>query len=165
MNFEEVAAQYAPMISKVLRKAKVYKNHEFYRSSAQIGLWQAMERFDPEKGNFKAYAFHTMLMMVYREMAKDNAYSERVFAYEKEELNALAKEECFMDEEEENLKEIRAQLDMLSDEEFGLIVDLYVHRYKYEELTVKYNASVAALKKRRDRIVKKARAAKEKITL
>lgn len=45
----------------------------------------------------------------------------------------------------------------LTEEEFELLKDLYYHQYKYEELTHKYNASVAALKKRRDRIIKKLR--------
>ncbi|MFC5557602.1 hypothetical protein ACFPN4_08285, partial [Ureibacillus thermophilus] len=46
---------------------------------------------------------------------------------------------------------------IVSKEEMELLLDLYVYRYKYDELAEKYHVSVSALKKRRNRLIKRLR--------
>lgn len=155
-NFEQVAKQYAPMISRVLKTARVYKNHDYYRHCAMIGLWEAVRRYDAAKGEFAPFAFRTMLTKIYKEMALENKHNEHYIPYEKEELNVLAQHEEVTDDVYSLLKELQEIL-TLSAMEFQLLVDLYYHRFTYDELAEKYQAKKSALKKRRDRLMKKIR--------
>ena len=156
MNFEEIAEQYAPMITRVLQTARVYRNYEDFRHIARIGLWEALERYDATKGDFAPFAFRTMLTKVYTEMSFENKYAERFIPYEKDALTGLAQEEV-QDDIYFLFEDLQEQLKVLTNQEFQLLVDLYYHRYSYDELTAKYKIKKAALKKRRDRIMKKVR--------
>lgn len=157
-DFEQVLKQYEPMISSILKKANIYKNREHFRQSARIALWQAWQKYDPTRGHFAPYAYRTMLTTIYKEMHTDNRYTERQIAYESDKLTIVAEymevkhRPCDLSETFEHLKQ------MVTEDEYALLVDLYYHQYKYEELTDKYDASIAALKKRRDRLLKKIRA-------
>ena len=156
-DFEQVLKQYEPMISSILRKTHIYKNRDHFRQVARIALWKAWLKFDVTKGSFANYAYRMMLTSVYTAMHVDNRYAESQVAYEKERLTILSH---YIDHEKWATGQ-SATLDTLAayliTEEFELLKDLYYHQYKYEELTVKYAVSVAALKKRRDRILQKLR--------
>ncbi|QCR31894.1 RNA polymerase sigma factor [Lysinibacillus sp. SGAir0095] len=156
-RFEEVLKQYEPMISSILRKAHIYKNHEFFRQAARIALWKAWRNFDESRGSFSPYAYQMMLTTVYTSMRKDNQYSESQIPFEKDKLTTLAQTADFKMSPLEESSLLEPLVEHLSADEFQLLKDLYFDQYKYEELTDKYNASVAALKKRRDRIFKKLR--------
>lgn len=156
-DFEQVLEQYKPMISSILRKAHIYKNHEHYRQTARIALWKAWQNFDETIGSFTPYAYRMMLTSVYTEISKDNGYSESQIPYEKDQLSTLALDEEHQNRPHDSAEILETLAELMTTEEFDLLNDLYYHQYKYEELTRKYNASVAALKKRRDRILKKLR--------
>lgn len=156
-NFEEVLKQYEPMISSILRKAHVYKNHDQFRQAALIALWKAWSNFDASRGSFTPYAYRMMLTTVYTAMRKDNQYSESQIPFEKDKLTTLAQSADFENSTNNYSSILDAFSELLTPEEFQLLKDLYYDQYKYDELTEKYNVSVAALKKRRDRILKKLR--------
>ncbi|QBK27041.1 sigma factor [Ureibacillus thermophilus] len=82
--FDQVLEQYTPMINSVLKRAKVYKNHEYYRHCATIALWEAWRKYDPVHGPFAPFAYRYMLTTIYREMTKENHYEEHYASYEKE---------------------------------------------------------------------------------
>ena len=156
-NFEQVLEQYEPMITSVLRKAHIYKNHDHFRQAARIALWKAWRNFDSARGDFTPYAYRMMLTTVYTAMRKDNQYGESQIPYEKEKLTTLAQHVEVSNLPQDNFGTLDTLAESLTATEYELLQDLYVHQYKYDELTFKYNASVAALKKRRDRILKKLR--------
>ena len=157
LDFEQVLEQYKPMISSILRKAHIYKNHEHYRQAARIALWKAWRNFDVTKGSFTPYAYRMMLTTVYTAMRKDNAYSESQIPFEKDKLTNLVQDTDLKTMQHDYTAALEILAELLTADEFELLKDLYVHQYKYDELTTKYNASVAALKKRRDRILKNLR--------
>lgn len=156
-NFEEILKQYEPMIKSILRKTNIYKNHDHFYQVACIALWQAWRNFDSTKGHFPSYAYRVVQTSIYREMHKDNQYMKRHIPVEKDELSIVGQSNDLKNMPYGHVTTLETLAAYLTEEEFELLKDLYYHQYKYEELTHKYNASVAALKKRRDRIIKKLR--------
>lgn len=157
-TFEQILEQYEPMISSIMRKTNVYKNYEQFRQSARIALWEAWRRYDSSRGPFAPYAYWTIQTTIYSEMKEDNKYTERQISYEQDKLMTVAQ---YMEQSKTTDSYVQQQLELLQEkmtpEEFRLLEDLYLYGYKYEELTEKYKASVAALKKRRNRLVKRLR--------
>lgn len=157
-SFEQVLDQYKPMIYSVLKKARVYKNYDYFTHIATIALWDAWRRYDPIVGPFPPYAYRTMLTSIYKEINRENIHTERYISYDKEKLTFLAQYMEKKNAQQPCCSEFLTKLEsLLSKEEFELLLDLYHYRYKYEDLTDKYGISVSALKKRRERLVKRLR--------
>lgn len=157
-SFEQVLDQYKPMIYSVLKKAKVFKNYDYFTHIATIALWEAWRRYDPSIGPFPPYAYRMMLTSIYKEMSRENKYAEHFISYEKDKLTFLAQYMEKKNVQQHCCSEFLIKLEtILTKDELELLIDLYVKRYKYEELTDKYGISVSALKKRRERIVKRVR--------
>lgn len=146
------------MISSILRKTNVYKNHEHFRQSARIALWEAWKKYDSARGHFAPFAYRTIQTTIFTELKKDTQYTERQIPYEKDKLSTVAE---YMNQSEATDKQILQLVDLLKEkmtlEEFHFLEDLYVHGFSYEELTEKYDATVNALKKRRYRLIKRLR--------
>ncbi|NLY80325.1 MAG: sigma-70 family RNA polymerase sigma factor [Lysinibacillus sp.] len=157
-NFEQVLDQYRPMIYSVLKKARVYKNYDEYVQVATIALWNAWRKYDPVIGPFPPYAYRTMLTTIYREMSLENKYADNQRSMDKEKLTFLAQQMELKNYSPPLCSDFLLRVkSLLSKEEFELLIDLYHNRYKYDELTKKYGVSVSALKKRRDRMIKRLR--------
>lgn len=156
-NFEQVLEQYNPMITSVMRKAHIYKNHEHFRQCATIALWQAWTNYNPEQGPFSPYAYRTMLTTLYKEMQKDNRYTEHQIAYDTDKISGLAEHYQLKNQIREDFPHLDQLLEQLSDTERQLLIDLYVHELTYEELAACYQVNSTTLKKRRMRLMKKLR--------
>lgn len=156
-KFEDILEQYEPMIKSILRKTNIYKNHDHFYQVARIALWQAWRNFDSIKGTFSNYAYRMVLTSIYSAMYKENKYTKSQIPYEKDKLTIVAQYHDLKQMPHHQATTLETLAASLTEVEFELLRDLYYHQYKYEELTLKYNTSVAALKKRRDRIIKKLR--------
>lgn len=56
-SFEQISAQYEPMIHDIMHKLNIYKNTEEFHQLGLITLWQAWKNHDDEKGNLFSYAY------------------------------------------------------------------------------------------------------------
>jgi RNA polymerase sigma factor (sigma-70 family) len=56
-SFEQVSQQYTPMIYSIIRKLHIYKNKDEFFQVGLIALWEAYDRFNPEKGQFTSFAY------------------------------------------------------------------------------------------------------------
>ncbi len=57
-RFEDVVEDYRPMIYHIIKSLQIYKDVEEYFQTGMIALWDAQQRFDPNKGAiFSTYAF------------------------------------------------------------------------------------------------------------
>ena len=156
-NFEQVLEQYEPMISAVIRKASIYKNQEHFRQSARIALWQAWTKYDSTRGDFAPYAYRTMLTTLYNELHRQNRDSERYVSVEQDALTGLAQHQQQKQTEHFDFPLLEKLFDLLTEAEKQLLVNLYVDQLSYEELSQRTKVSIAALRKRRDRILKRLR--------
>ena len=152
-QFEEVLEQFEPMITAAIRKCRIYKNHEHYRQTARIALWKAWEKYDQKQGHFAPYAYTCIRGSILDELKRENRYEER---YQPEQDDII---ESYMPTSKESDASyvLETLLNNITKAEQQLLVDYYFWGYSNEELSVKYHASVAALKKRRVRILEKVR--------
>ncbi|KKK38699.1 hypothetical protein WQ57_06820 [Mesobacillus campisalis] len=56
-SFDQLSTQYAPMIHKIIQSLHIYKNKDEYYQHGLIGLWEAHNNYDPQKGKFFSYAY------------------------------------------------------------------------------------------------------------
>jgi RNA polymerase sigma factor (sigma-70 family) len=56
-SFDQPSTQYAPMIHKIIHSLHIYKNKDEFFQLGLIGLWEAYNNFDPQKGKFTSYAY------------------------------------------------------------------------------------------------------------
>ena len=76
-DFEEVAVQYAPMISALIRKLHIYRDYDTFRQIGNIALWQAWQRFEDSKGNFTPFAYRSIQGAMLDELKRETKRNER----------------------------------------------------------------------------------------
>lgn len=69
-SFEQVAAQYEPMIHQIIRSLSIYKNQEEYFQIALIRLWEAWNLFDHTQGKFLTFAYTIVKQKLIDELRK-----------------------------------------------------------------------------------------------
>lgn len=150
-DFEEVAAQYAPMISAMIRKLHIYRDYDTYRQIGNIALWQAWRRFEDEKGNFTPFAYRSIRGAMLDELKRETRKNDQ----------ATHMSNVKMESGEAISEGLPDWLDvsMLNDHEKWLLEALYVNGRRLTDLAVSEKISLAGMKKRRERLLKKLREA------
>lgn len=148
-EFKKLEEQYAPMISALIRKINIYRDHELYRQVGEVALWQAWTRFDGEKGDFMPFAFKTVHGALLDELAREGRYSKLFILSEGghfDELEAPV--------QEEKLPEWIGSIE-LKEKEHKLLKELFVEDKAIKQLAELYGISVAGMKKKRARLLEK----------
>ncbi|MEH7524938.1 sigma-70 family RNA polymerase sigma factor [Bacillus sp. JJ1503] len=83
-SFEQVSSQYTLMIHKIISSLNIFTNKDEFFQIGLIGLWEAYERFDPEKGNFTGFAYAYIKGRLLTEMTRTNRQVERVASVNEE---------------------------------------------------------------------------------
>jgi RNA polymerase sigma factor (sigma-70 family) len=155
MNFEDVLAQYEPMISASIRKLNIYRDHEQYRQAGRIALWQAWNRFDEAKGNFTPFAYRSIQGGMLDELRKESRFEENVMQMEDELLQIVNDQaapvtaqwmDCLVD-----------AIDRLTLAERQLVQQLFIEGFTLAEYAESVGISVPGVKKRRERMLVKLR--------
>ncbi|MCM3636584.1 sigma-70 family RNA polymerase sigma factor [Sporosarcina luteola] len=149
-EFEDVLAQYEPMISHSIRKLNIYRDHEQYRQVGRIALWQAWKRFDTEKGDFTPFAYRSIRGAMLDELKREARYEERFLP---------AVNEVIIDhlgaEVEEAYHLLHDAIGQLDPREKAFIQWSFVEQYSLAECAELAGISVAGVKKRRERMMRK----------
>ncbi|MHC8514276.1 sigma-70 family RNA polymerase sigma factor [Sporosarcina sp. ITBMC105] len=159
LNFEDVLAQYEPMITANIRQLNIYREHEQYRQTGRVALWQAWRKFDKEKGNFTPYAYRSIRGAMMDEMMKENRSEERFMPAENEKLTFWIEEG--VSEEERWVDRLSQAVEQLTEEEKQLLNWLFVERDTQANCAKRLGISVAGVKKRRQRLLEKMRGVME----
>ncbi|ANU17770.1 sigma-70 family RNA polymerase sigma factor [Planococcus maritimus] len=152
-DFTEVAEQYAPMISSIIRKLNIYADYDAFRQLGFIALWQAWEKHDPEIGHFAPFAYRSINGAMKDELTRRQKGGKKV-----------KNSELFLEEEEAvewSAETLPEWLDAvsLSPKERRLLQQMYIDGYSLVELQKYYGVTLSGMKKRRERILSKVRAA------
>lgn len=150
-DFEEVEEQYAPMISAMIRKLHIYREHENYRQAGKIALWQAWTRFDEKKGDFTPFAYRSIRGAMLDELKKDGRYMEIFLLSEGSHFEELAAQTA-----DEQLPEWVEEAG-LSGKEHHLLQGLFIEDKSIRQLAEEYGISIAGMKKRKSRLLEKLR--------
>ena len=153
-TFEDVLDQYTPMISAVIRKLHIYREYEHFRQAGRIALWKAWQRFDETKGDFTPYAYRSIYGALLDELKKESRFSDVHVPAEDDILEYVGDTEAMDTSEESGFEEL---LTGLSDADRELLILLYADRVSQTECAAHFVISVAGVKKRRERLLKKLR--------
>ncbi|MBV7509511.1 sigma-70 family RNA polymerase sigma factor [Bacillus sp. sid0103] len=92
-SFEQLVDQYQPMLHKIMHSLHLYKNHEDFYQHSLIALWEASQRFDPNKGSFTNYAYTYIKGFLLMELKKSTQDQER-YVQPDEQFWDLAVDSC-----------------------------------------------------------------------
>ncbi|MFT9598673.1 sigma-70 family RNA polymerase sigma factor [Mesobacillus sp.] len=151
-NFEQLSRQYEPMIHKIISSLNIYKNKEDYFHTGLVGLWEAAEAFDPDKGDFTNYAYSYIKGQILNEMNRNNRLEER---------SVYPKEEYWEGVEEPNvhhpleLEFLMSYCEDLTEKETRWVIYTCVDFLSVREIAQKENVSVSAVKQWRASAKKK----------
>lgn len=151
LEFENVLVQYEPMISHSLRKLNIYRDHEQYRQAGRVALWQAWTRFDDEKGDFTPFAYRSIRGAMLDELKRENRLEENVMPMEDDVLVYVMGGAGGDD----GFDHLRDAIERLSPSEKALIQWIFVEGCSLAECADRFGISVAGVKKRRQRMLKK----------
>lgn len=151
-GFEQLAKQYEPMIHKIIRSLNIYKNQEDYFHIGLVGLWEAAEAFDPEKGEFTNYAYSYVKGQILNEMNRNNRFEERSIHPKEEYWESV--EETQADQPLE-IEFLLSYCENLTEKETKWVVYTCVEFLSVREIAAKENVSVSAVKQWRNGAKKK----------
>lgn len=152
--FEEVLELVQPMITTILLKCHVYKNYDYYRHIAAIGVWEAWQKADPTKGKFSSYIYTTVKGRIMQELTAEKRYVSNCTLMEDETLNVLRTRNELL-EEGHSTELVEMLFESLTKEEVKLLQLFYLDGYNYREIALQLSVSVDAVKKRRMRTITK----------
>lgn len=154
-SFEEVLAQYEPMISAIIRKLNIYRDFEQFRQAGRVALWQAWERFDESKGSFTPFAYRSIYGALLDEIKRENRFSTVNTSVETETIELLGSTVPFSTHAEEIHAGLSTVVKALAMEERQLLVMLFVEKTSQTECAEFFGISIAGVKKRRERLLRK----------
>lgn len=70
-DFENLVVEMKPIIYSIIHKLNIYKNVDEYLQAGLIGLWDAYQAFNPEKGTFKTFAYYYIRGAILQELTKN----------------------------------------------------------------------------------------------
>ncbi|MFJ7663848.1 RNA polymerase sigma factor [Lysinibacillus sp. NPDC097162] len=154
--FVEILELVQPMITSILVKCHIYKDFEYYRHIAAIAVWKAYENADPSKGQYSAYIYTTVKGEILKELTKERRFQDNVSLVEDDTLNIIRCREQQINRLEE-CSLVEKIMNQLKEEERKILQLYYLEGYRYEEIAKVLQLSVAAVKKRRTRLMNKLR--------
>ncbi|MFJ7407213.1 MULTISPECIES: sigma-70 family RNA polymerase sigma factor [unclassified Lysinibacillus] len=154
--FEEILELVQPMITSILLKCHIYKDFEYYRHIAAIAVWKAYENANPSKGKFSSYIYTTVKGEILKELTKERRFQDNVSLISDATLNFISCREEQINRLEERLL-VEKIMNQLKEEERKILQLYYLEGYRYEEIAKVLQLSVAAVKKRRTRLMNKLR--------
>lgn len=153
-SFEEILEAVQPMITTILTQLHIYKDFDYYRHIASIAVWRAYLKADPVKGQFSAYLYSWIKGEILNELSKEKNYTERMTVVDDETLNYILSEVEERDNQK-NPSSLEIMLSQLKQIERKILLLYYAEDYSDPEIANALGLSVAAIKKRRVRLVQR----------
>jgi len=142
-SFEQLAKQYEKMIYKIMHTLHIYKNQAEFFQLGLIALWEANERFDPEKGNFASFAYSYIKGRFMSEMTKNNKLEEQT-VYPKEEFWHLIEDPS--PQQPFEVEFLLTYCDSLTENQTKWVLYTCIDNLSVAEIAEKEGVSVSAVK-------------------
>ncbi|MGG3560498.1 sigma-70 family RNA polymerase sigma factor [Neobacillus rhizosphaerae] len=142
-SFNQLVEQYNPMIHKIMHSLHLYRNQEEFYQTALIALWEADNRFNPEKGSFTNYAYTYIKGKLLMELTQKNK-DETMVSYPKEEYW-----ETVQDQNPDIPLDAEILLSYchgLTEKETKWVMGVILQDQTMKDLAVQENVSVSAVK-------------------
>ncbi|MFO1444365.1 sigma-70 family RNA polymerase sigma factor [Bacillus sp. Bva_UNVM-123] len=142
-SFEQLVKQYENMIHKIMHTLHIYKNQEEFFQLGLIALWEANERFDPEKGIFSNFAYSYIKGRFMSEMTKNNKDKERI-VYKTEEFWNVIEDPSI--EQPFEVKFLLSYCEALTDKQTKWVLYTCIDDLSVAEIAGKEGVSISAVK-------------------
>lgn len=153
IDFQEVSVQFEPLIRGQIKKLHLYRSYDEYYQLGLIALWEACQRFNPEKGAFEAFALHTVRGHMLMQLKKEKRFSDRHFLGE----DAMETVERIVAVEPEDVHLFDDYLNQLSERERTWFIEAIIQDKKPALIANEYGVSVNTVSTWRKNALKKLR--------
>ena len=159
-SFDEVKTQYTPMIHSILRTLHIYKNKEEFFQIGLIGLWEANERFNPQKGSFTSYAYVYIKGKMLTELKRAKNEEDHSFIATEPFFELLEDTNGTFPDEEDRILAVCQQQQLTENQTKWVIYHCY-KALKIGQIAAMENVSVSAVKAWRTGALNKLRTDKD----
>lgn len=152
-NFETIYEEHEKLINQVIFHLKIYRNFDEFYQLGRIALWEAMAKHDPTKSAFEPFAF----MMIKFKMVKEISLSNQIALFE-----SVLEETQFqfvLDVQYATVDEFNEieWLMLLPKQEREMLKLAFFEDRTNRDIAKILGCTEEAIKKRRQRLVKKVR--------
>ncbi|MFE4522379.1 sigma-70 family RNA polymerase sigma factor [Cytobacillus firmus] len=143
-SFEQISAQYEPMIHDIMHKLNIYKNTEEFHQLGLITLWQAWKNHDDEKGNLFSYAYGMVKGKMMNELTRQTSQIDR-YIYPEEDFWEMI-EDTSPAPSPELTQELYKKCGMLSENQMKWLQYTLYDGLSIREIAEKEGVSLSAVK-------------------
>ncbi|MEC1771892.1 sigma-70 family RNA polymerase sigma factor [Schinkia azotoformans] len=151
-SIEDILLQFEPMVKKQMLSLQIYKNQEEFFQIGLIGLWEAHQRFNPEKGVFPAFAQMTVRGKMLSHLRKETTFEAHHTGLSEEMFDVIAMPEHEDPLEREN---ILSYCKGLSDKQLTWVMQGIFENKKPKEIAENEGVPVDRVKSWRREALKK----------
>jgi RNA polymerase sigma factor (sigma-70 family) len=152
ITFEEKVEQYEPMIFHIIKKLNLYQNHDEYYQLGLIGIWEAVNRFNPEKGKFSSFVYTTIKGKMLTKLNKDKQWEEFVL-FDNGSVTERVEDQSHLNLFEEEM--LLIYCNDLSEKQTLWVIQTFLKGKTTEEISKEFGVSLSAVKKWKKMAVEK----------
>jgi RNA polymerase sigma factor (sigma-70 family) len=142
-SFNELVAQYQPMIHKIIQSLHIYRNEDEFYQTGLIALWEASQSFNESKGSFSNYAYAYIKGKMLTQMSQNNQHQEKHVLPEMEFWECIEDQGSSLFLEKET---ILTYCEGLTGKEAKWVMASFIEQLTNKEIAEKENVSISAVK-------------------
>lgn len=151
--------QFRPLLTKLVYRYVAKNRREEFMLYAELAVFHALEAYDETKGTLVTCIYTYVKHALLKEIQADNRFSKQHIPVEDTSLHVLYEHKAVeavdvSDYFEEHI------VQKVSKDELAFLYALYVEGYSYEHISRQTGVAVETLKKRRQRLVARLKAAR-----
>lgn len=154
VSFEEILANYEPLIKKQMVSLRIYKDFDEFFQLGCIALWEAYVNFDPTKGSFSTYAISTIRGKYMTLLTKKTKDEERQVLIGDERFDFLPSSWTLSPLEQES---VEAYMIGLTKRERVWVYEAILLGKKTSEIAADYHVSTATVRQWKQGALRKMR--------
>lgn len=158
-DVDEPIGEFEYLILRVIAKYKLFQEKENYMQVGRLAIWKAVKEFDQTRGNFEMYAYMMIKYAIVREFQGKLKVTQHETSTEDEKLSYLSDTATKLAPHQMERPEWYYHL---FSEHQRIIELLYYEGYSIKDAAKLEGISYDAMKKRRAKMLKNARALLQK---
>ncbi|MGR3765910.1 sigma-70 family RNA polymerase sigma factor [Rossellomorea sp. NS-SX7] len=143
-SFHDIQQQFEPMIHKIIHSIHIFKDQEEFYQTGLIALWEAAQKFNPEKGAFAAFAYSYIKGRILTELSQKTKLLDQQ-TYPKEEFWELVEDEW--SETPLSREILQVYCEGLTDGQIIWVMYTFIDMLTVKEIAEKEKVSISAVKK------------------
>ena len=150
---EQIVERYEYLVKRAVLKLKIYRNFEDYMQIGRMALWQCIEDYDEELGEFEMFAYMRIKYALIRAIKHDRKVVEHEVTIDQDDLN-------FHINQKKQVSQVSRYpywFDYLCEEDRKVLILLYFEGKTLGEVANILGYSHEAMKQRKQRLLMKLR--------